>query len=391
MDIKTEKKRGLAAIFALCPGSHITAAISGAVILLHLLLRDKHELMSRLSRGVVRPIHRVLSSLCSHFRFSLAELLIALLCLNALIYIIVTAVKLVRGGERLKKAYIAVMELVSLVLCIYAGFCVLWGVYYYGDDFATENSLDDSAVTAAELEQVTEYFAGLLCEYGEQVQRDENGLYAPDKIAILNRSSEVFRSAVELYPGLAGPDIDAKGIFFSRVMSYLDFTGFFFPFTAEANVNMDFPAGLFASTVAHELSHQRGVAKEQEANFTAVLASLNYGDADYCYSSCMLAYTHLGNALYSADNEAWKKIYLSLSDEVVSDLRANREYWEQFETPVQTVSNTVYESFLYSYDQELGLRSYGACVNLLVHYYIDDAELRAEVNAERSELDKPPI
>ena len=58
-------------------------------------------------------------------------------------------------------------------------------------------------------------------------------------------------------------------------MSYLDFTGFFFPFTAEANVNTDFPGALFASTIAHELSHQRGVAREQEANFTAVLACLN--------------------------------------------------------------------------------------------------------------------
>ena len=73
------------------------------------------------------------------------------------------------------------------------------------------------------------------------------------------------------------------------MMSYTNFTGFFFPFTAEANVNTDFPPALFASTVAHELSHQRGVAKEQEANFTAVLASLYYGDADYCYSSCLLA------------------------------------------------------------------------------------------------------
>ena len=45
------------------------------------------------------------------------------------------------------------------------------------------------------------------------------------------------------------------------------------------------------------------------------------------------------------------------------------EYWKQFETPVQTVSNAVYEGFLQSYDQELGLKSYGACVDLLVNYY----------------------
>ena len=59
--------------------------------------------------------------------------------------------------------------------------------------------------------------------------------------------------------------------------------------------------------------------------------------------------------------------------EVLTDFAANRAYWKQFETPVQTASNTVYEGFLQSYDQELGLKSYGACVDLLVNYYYETA------------------
>ena len=157
-------------------------------------------------------------------------------------------------------------------------------------------------------------------------------------------------------------------------MSYTDFTGFFFPFTAEANVNTDVTAAYFASTVAHELSHQRGVAKEQEANFVAVLASMEYGDYDYCYSSCIMAYTYLGNALYDADYERWLAVYQTLNNNVLRDLEANREYWKQFETPVEKVSNAVYEQFLYSYEQDLGLKSYGACVDLLVNYYEEAAK-----------------
>lgn len=138
-------------------------------------------------------------------------------------------------------------------------------------------------------------------------------------------------------------------------------------------MNMDFPLALFPSTVAHELAHQRGVAKEQEANFAAVLASLAYGDADYCYSACLLAYTHLGNALYRADREAWREIYESLDENVMADFAAAREYWAQFETPVQELTNSVYEGFLQSYGQKLGMKSYGACVDLLVNYYYGDA------------------
>ena len=151
-----------------------------------------------------------------------------------------------------------------------------------------------------------------------------------------------------------------------------------------AETTTDFPLPLFAATAAHELAHQRGVAKEQEANFCSVLSSLTYGDPEYCYSACLLAYIHLSNALYDADRSTWSAIYSSLSEPVLRDLAANREYWKQFDTKVRKVYNTVYENFLYSYGQTLGLKSYGACVDLLVHYYIGEAR------AALSDPDKQP-
>ena len=87
-----------------------------------------------------------------------------------------------------------------------------------------------------------------------------------------------------------------------------------------------------------------------------------------------MAYTYLGNALYQADYEAWERIYDSLNDDVLRDFAANRRYWQAYETPVQTISNTVYEGFLYSYDQDMGLKSYGACVDLLVCEYLDNVQ-----------------
>ena len=102
-----------------------------------------------------------------------------------------------------------------------------------------------------------------------------------------------------------------------------------------------------------------------------MLASLRYGDADYAYSACLLAYTHLSNALFRADHAAWEEIGAELSEDVLRDLSFRSAYWRQFDTPVQKASNTVYEGFLHSYDQTLGLKSYGACVDLLVNYYYE--------------------
>lgn len=373
MENKAIKKRGAAAIFRLCPARHVLLLLSALVILLHLLTRGDHARMAALSESFVRPAHRTLSMLSARVPFSVAELVIGLLSAAAVVYIIFTILRLIRGGERGKRVYVFFVTVAAAVLVIYAGFCLLWGVYYYGDDFAAQSGLEAGEISAEELAAVTEYFARLANDYAPGVPRDENGVCATDRARVLEYSPQLYRKTVEQFPCLVGPEIRAKGVFFSRILSYTDFTGFFSPFTGEANVNMDFPPALFAATVGHELAHQRGVAKEQEANFVSVLACLNDGDPDYCYSACLLAYTHLGNALYTADRQSWERIYESLSEEVLRDFAANRAYWRQFDTPVQTVSNTVYEGFLHSYDQVLGLRSYGACVDLLVHYYYEDA------------------
>ena len=374
MENTVREKGRLAGIFAVCPGAHLLLLLSAAVIGAHLLLRKNHALMNFISEGLIAPLHRAMASACAALgTVSLAEILIGIFGVSVLVYIIYEILMLIVKSGRVKRLYRFVIRLAATGLAVYAGYSMLWGVYYYGDDFIAESGLESGEISIAELETVTVYFAEKLNEYSGLVSRDENGLYIADRQEILAKSPEVYLGIEQKFPSLEGPDISAKGLRFSRVLSYMDFTGFFFPFTAEANVNTDFPPGLFASTVAHELAHQRGVAKEQEANFVSVLSCLDYGDVDYCYSACMLAYTHLGNALHSADYSAWYMVYMGLEESVQRDFAANRAYWQQFETPVQTVSTGVYEGFLQSYDQSLGMKSYGACVDLLVNYYYAEA------------------
>lgn len=373
MEQLSTKKRGFAAIYRLAPLRHTLLLGSAALIAAQRLTRADRALNVRLSEHVVRPLHRLLGRVNSVFPFSVAELLIALAAVSLVVFLCVQTIRLIRRPERAARLYRLVLTLAACGLAVYALFCLLWGVFYYGDDFAARSGLSAEPVSVGQLETVTRYFAALANTYADRVARDQDGVYTVDRQELLDQSPAVFETTAARYPCLDGPTLTVKGIRCSRVMSALNFTGFFFPFTAEANVNMDFPPALLASTIAHELSHQRGVAKEQEANFCAVLACLNYGDADYVYSAALLAYTHLGNALYAADYAAWEPIYLSLSDSVRRDFAANRAYWQRYETPVQTVSDKVYEGFLYSYDQNLGLKSYGACVDLLVNYYYDTA------------------
>jgi len=382
METRERTKFGPAAIFAICPAAHITALISGVIIVLHFLLRGNRTLMAAVSDKLVQPVHQFLAGLCAKLPgVSVAELVVVCFVLSVLAFVVVSVIKIIARPGKVRRLYSMVMGLVSVGLMVYALFSLLWGVYYYGDDFAAKTGFEQKPISVEQLETVTVYFADMLNGYSEQVERDERGFYAIDRRDILDRSAGLYDSIQQDYPCLRGEGFSAKGLHFSRVLSYMDFTGFFFPFTGEANVNMDFPVSLFPSTVAHELAHQRGVAKEQEANFVAVLASLASLDTDFCYSACLLAYTHLGNALHSADYEAWERVYVGLDQGVLMDFAMNRYYWQQFETPVQEVSTAVYENFLYSYDQELGMKSYGACVDLLVNYYYEQALEHFEIKA----------
>lgn len=349
------------------------SGLAALVILLQRALRHSYPTMRWLSVNFVRPTQRRLGELSARVPFSVAELLIVVAVVGLLLYLLFCIETVLHRGRLFRQLYRLILTLLCFVLLVYAGFCVLWGIFFYGDDFMAQSGLKAGAVSTEELQTVTAFFAELLEETAGQVERDETGACVTDRESVLARSESLYAALEQDFPCLEGPPLRAKGVKLSRFLSYIDFTGFFFPFTGEANVNTDFPPSLFAATVAHELAHQRGVAKEQEANFVAVLACLRNDDPDFTYSAALMAYSYLGNALAKADNAAWGEIYAGLPETVLRDFEVNRLYWQRFETPVQEVSNTVYENFMYSYDQTLGLRSYGACVDLLVNYYYGTA------------------
>lgn len=357
------------------------APVRAALLLLGLLIAFSVQLL-RTSEGAMlwiyshisRPYHAFMSRLCSHFSFSAAEVFYAVLIIGLLAYLAFVIVRLIRRGGRLLQLFRCVITLGMAAALFWAGLCVLWTPYYSAPSFSEQSGVDDGPVAVSELAAVTRYFAALANEYAEAVPRTEDGSWDYDRRDILERAPEVFDAAAETFPCLEGEDLVPKGIYFSTIMSYLDFTGFFFPFTGEANVNMASPVFLLPSTAEHEIAHQRGVAAEQECNFVAIFACLESEYADYRYAGAALGYIYLGNALSGADREAWEEVYYSLSETVRRDFSENNAYWDQFEdSAVQSASNSVYDSFLKSNGQELGRQSYGKCVDLLTHYYLDAA------------------
>jgi multisubunit Na+/H+ antiporter MnhB subunit len=373
MDKKTERKNALR---ELAPVRLIICALSLMLIAAAYILRDEDGKMRWVYYHVSRPYHEFMARLCSHARFSAAELFYAVAVGFVLVYIIVQIVRLIKRPEKGRRVYIMILTLGMICLLFWAAYSYLWTPYYYAPTFSQQAGIDDGGVTDAELETVTEYFVALADEYADKVPRGADGLYSGDRGEILDRAAKIYdETAAAEWKFLAGDELRPKGIICSKVMSLTDFTGFFFPLTGEANLNMDSPAVMLPSTAEHELSHQRGIGEEQECNFVAVAACMASDDPDFRYSGALMAYIYLSNALYSEDKAAWKQINGTLSKSVKADINQNNKYWEGYEdTFVYKVSNSAYESFLQGNGQTLGLKSYGACVDLLVNYYYPAAK-----------------
>ena len=352
---------------------HIWLGADLAVLGLYLALRHDRGLMNGFADRITTPLKGALGRLCALTSLSVMELLYVLAGAAALVYVVGSVIAVVKArGRRGRRAYGAVLLAADVCLTVYALFCLMWGVNYWTDSFQDRSGITAQPVAAEDLEAVTAYFAQQLAAVADSVPRDENGVYAVPKEQILAESRLVYGGVTEQFPFLDFRDTGVKAVGCSRFMSIMGFTGVYFACIGESNVNVDSPACLLPSTVAHELAHQRGIAWEQECNFLGVLASVTSGMPDYVYSGWLLGFIHLGNALYETDPEAYWAIRNALPETVSADLRDNNAYWDQFrDNVVEKVSDTVYDAALKSYGDANGMKSYSMVVELLVAYYKD--------------------
>lgn len=182
-------------------------------------------------------------------------------------------------------------------------------------------------------------------------------------------ASKGYLEAAKIYPELGGTYSRPKGVVFSRVLTLLEFQGIHCPLTQEANINTEISDCMIPSTACHEMAHQRGFAREDEANYIAYLTCSKHPDADFQYSGELLALIYSMNALYDADKEKFTQIHEKYSPGIIRDLAADRKFWQSFKGPVGNISSTLNDAYLKTNKQKDGVKSYGRMVDLLIAQY----------------------
>ncbi len=362
-------------------------AIPGAALLLFAALRSNQSVMDRVVFGFTTPLKHGLARLNDHIPFAVGELVWALALLGLLAFLVRTVILLVCGPERLTILIRRLLALTGAGLVTACCFTLLWGCNYYATSFAQRAGLSQRGATALELAQLTAAFAEKCNELAPQQERDSAGAVSCDVNSLFPGSSELYQGIAAEFPALAVERHDPKPMVCSRLLSLTGFSGFYFPMTAESIVNVDQSACMVPSTILHELAHQCNVAEEDAANFVAIIAGLRCDDPRFQYSSALLGYIHLSNALSGADRGYYEQVRALLNDQVRLDLSANDSYWEKFETPVADASERVYTGFLESYGHSEGMKSYGMCVNLLSGYYLGEGGRWSEAAQEAAGAD----
>lgn len=360
------------------PRDYRKLCVASKVIYLSLIPTAIVYLIARLSpafsdffnRYISQPLRLLYAKLTNFLPFSLAEGLLILLPV-LLGFLLWHAVRKRTATRRHVLVYTA--EILSIAVLLLVIFVWNFGVGYYTSPLDSEDKLDlqRTEVSAQQLYETALILVDKVNTHAAQVQyRYDDFSVMPYSRDEMNRKlMTAYKDFCEEYDFMDTFGSRVKPVMLSEAMSYTHITGVYSYFTGEANLNVVFPDYSLPYTAAHELAHQRGIARENEANFIAFLVCIRSDDAYLRYSGYLNLYEYVASALYRADPQLYNDARSRLVTPVRQELRAYSAFFDKYrESTVSEVSGAINNSYLQLQGTE-GTRSYGLVVDLAVAYY----------------------
>lgn len=320
----------------------------------------------------ISPFIRVpLAMLTGWIPFSLAELFL-LFAPFAVVSLVILGIKKYSSSWRHVAVYC--LTIVSLAAYVFTTFTLGFVPAYRGSTLDVKMGLDKQPVSADELYETAAIVVKELNELQGRISYSESTDFSimPYGYDELNEKLlEAYETASEKYDFINTFDSRIKRVMLSEPMTYTHISGVYTFFTGEANINTNFPDYTLPFTAAHELAHQRGIAREDEANFVAFLVCICSDDDYIRYSGYLNLYEYLSGPLGRANKDYYTVIYYSLPENILFEMRAYSSFFDKYrDNIVEKVSEKVNDSFLTINGTE-GTRSYGMVVDLAVAYYKD--------------------
>lgn len=325
------------------------------------------------------------------FSFSVGEVLIVLglVLVAGLIFLgIVRGITIFMKGGKCEKVkafcrgyfqgfawIIMVVGIIMTLNCFILYHASTFSEKYFSD---AEGYYKEKEYTLDDLIRLREFVVKRCNSLSEEMERDENGtiLYAGDFAA---QAKKAMQKLGETYDNLDGFYPTPKPLSCSDFLSQQYMTGYYFPFSMEANYNdvmyiMNIPA-----TYCHELAHLKGYIYEDEANFIGYLACVQSEDVVFQYAGYLSVLNYIDNDFYASigkDKERYLSELRILSQVHKDNVFLTQEEWDRIEKKavldtetVDAISDSFTDTTLKLNGVADGMISYDRVVKLLLQYY----------------------
>ncbi len=345
--------------------------IIGALLLLALLVRWYSASAARVegdySTGFYPPFAGFLRHVFGWLPISFGDILYGAFGVFILWRVVRGITRLFKKRVSWKGFGIGCLKLVAIALALYVSFNFLWGINYDRKGIAEQLNLQMQQYSITDLQNLN----GMLVEKVNASKAslvNSNAIY-PSSKALFKRVGDAYSKIESTYPFLQYHTVSIKPSIWGWLGNYTGFTGYYNPFTGEAQVNTTVPKFLQPYICCHEVAHQLGYAKEMEANFVGYLAAAASGDTLFHYSVYLDLFFYSNRNLYAMDSVAARSYTKQLSPDVKADIDEWKRFVRSHKNPVEPVIRWIYGKYLQGNQQPQGVLAYDEVTSFLIAYY----------------------
>ena len=320
------------------------------------------------SNGIYPLISSVQRSIFGWIPFSIGDFFYAFLVL-VIIFKTVQFVKYL-FKKKINRQYLlnGLKQVIFLFLFIYVFFYGLWGLNYSRKGISYQLNLEVKKYSLAEVDTVTNLLLERLNFYADTINLDQRDSFNKKK-TLFEKTTEAFLYAQNNHPFLSYEPQSIKPSLFSYLGNYLGFQGYYNPFSGEAQVNTTIPKFLEPFVSAHEVAHQVGYGKENEANFVAYLACKAHPNNTFRYSVYFDMYLYAVSELGRQDSVLAKAYQEKLHPQPKKDIEEYKDFFRKYRNRIEPIISWIYDGYLQANDQPEGKRAYNQVVAFLIAYY----------------------
>lgn len=259
------------------------------------------------------------------------------------------------------------LKLVKLLLFIYFLFNVLWGLNYNRLGVQYQLKLTVVPYSENDLKELLFVLNDRLCFYGDRANIAERR-QLQNHAVLFTEGVRVFDKSSQQYPFLTYTNASLKPSLYSPLGHYFGFTGYYNPFTAEAQIKTSIPVFLKPFVLCHEIGHQVGYAKENEANFISFLTARKSDNQTFRYAAYFEMWLYAWRELMRRDAKQSILLLKTAHPQVQKDYGAFIAYLTRTNNEVEPYISQFYDQYLKINNQPKGKATYNDVVAWMVAY-----------------------